>query len=81
MISRKGGVPRGKGYEKKGEGKFKKGFSLAESSPTTVRDNANGGNPKDVQAAWEADTSMSAKNITPSFDDLKDAARARAARY
>ena len=76
MISRKGGVPRPKSYSKKGEGS--KGFSLAEADPNKIRGHM--GSPKDVQSAWEGDTSMSPKNITPSFDDLKDAARARAAR-
>ena len=78
MIAKKGGPSRGKSYVKKSEGN--KGFSLAESDPKKVRDHTHFGNPKDVQSAWEGDTSMSAKNITPSFDDLKDAARARAAR-
>lgn len=67
-----------KGYQKKGEGA--KGFSLSEGSPKDVRDGRHIGNPKDVESAWEADTSMSAKNITPSFDDLSDAARMKAAR-
>lgn len=75
---KKNGLGRGKGYQKKGEGA--KGFSLAEGSPDQIRDGSHFGIPKDVESAWAGDTMMSPKNITPSFDDLKDAARARAAR-
>ena len=78
MIKSKSGPNRGKSYTSKGEGN--KGFSLAESSPKDIRDHTHVGNPKDVRSAWEGDTMMSSKNITPSFDDLADAARARAAR-